>query len=129
MLERVAMNAIYFGAKRTFHGFLRIMRGPLKENGITAARFDLMYAVHKNDRKGTRTYGLVRQSDLWRTLGVTPSVVCRMLKALEGLGLVRREVPRYGDRRQRQVLLTEKGRQCVRDAYQLTVRLVKRIVY
>jgi DNA-binding MarR family transcriptional regulator len=129
MLRRVAMNAIYFGAKRAFHGFLRITRGPFKDNGITAARFDLMYAVHKNDPGGRGTYGVVLQSELWRTLGVTPSVVCRMLKALEALGLIRREVPKYSDRRQRRVLLTEKGRQCVREAYRMTVRWVQRFVY
>jgi hypothetical protein len=46
VLNPVAMNAIYFAAKRVFHGFLRITREPFEDNGITAARFDLMMAVH-----------------------------------------------------------------------------------
>jgi DNA-binding MarR family transcriptional regulator len=121
------MNSVYFGAKRVFHGFLRITREPLKSNGITAARFDLMVAIRKRDpdRKGTWP---VWQSELWRVLGVTPSVVCRMLRGLEGLGLVRRSVPLYGDRRQREVVLTEKGQQCLRDAYGMVVRWVQRFV-
>jgi DNA-binding MarR family transcriptional regulator len=121
------MNAIYFAAKRVFHGFLRITRGPFKDNGITAARFDLMYAVHKRDPEGGRQQR-VWQSELWRTLGVTPSVVSRILHSLEERGLIRREVA-PDDRRQREVLLTEKGRQCVREAYRMVVRWVLRFVY
>jgi DNA-binding MarR family transcriptional regulator len=70
----------------------------------------------------------VWQSELWRTLGVTPSVVSRILHSLEELGLIRREVA-PDDRRQREVLLTEKGRQCVREAYRMVVRWVLRFVY
>jgi DNA-binding MarR family transcriptional regulator len=121
------VNAIYFGAKRVFHGFLRITREPFDSNGITAARFDLMMAVHKEvpKRWGMRR---VYQSGLWRALGVTPSVVCRMLQSLEGLGLIRRKVPEDGDRRQREVFLTDKGLQCLREAYRMTVRWVLRFV-
>jgi DNA-binding MarR family transcriptional regulator len=120
------MNAIYFGAKRVFHGFLRITREPFESNGITAARFDLMMAVRKEvpKRRGMRR---VYQSGLWRGLGVTPSVVSRMLQSLEALGLVRRQVPEE-DRRQREVFLTDKGLQCLREAYRMTVRWVLRFV-
>jgi DNA-binding MarR family transcriptional regulator len=135
VLGPVAMNAIYFAAKRVFHGFLRITRGPLKDNGITAARFDLMYIVHTRDPEGGRQER-VWQSELWRTLGVTPSVVSRMLQSLEALGMIRREVPRRVhrrqrgvDRRQREVSLTEKGRQCIREADRMVVRWVRRFVY
>jgi DNA-binding MarR family transcriptional regulator len=51
-----------------------------------------------------------------------------MLESLEELGLVCREVAKR-DRRQREVLLTEKGRQCVREAYRMVVRWVLRFVY
>jgi DNA-binding MarR family transcriptional regulator len=121
------MNTIYFGAKRVFHGFLRITREPFESSGLTAARFDLMMAVHKKEpvRRGMRR---VYQSGLWRALGVTPSVVSRMLQSLEGLGLVRRQVPEDGDRRQREVFLTDKGLQCLREAYRVTVRWVLRFV-
>jgi DNA-binding MarR family transcriptional regulator len=121
------MNAIYFAAKRVFHGFLRITRGPLNDNGITAARFDLMYVVHKRDPEGGRQKR-VWQSELWRALGVSPSVVSRILQSLEELGLISREVA-PDDRRQREVLLTDKGRRCIREAYRMVVRWVLRFVY
>jgi DNA-binding MarR family transcriptional regulator len=121
------MNAIYFGAKRVFHGFLRITRDPFESNGITAARFDLMMVLRKAHSEEGSWHRRLWQSKLWRQLGVTPSVVSRMVKGLEGLGLIRREVSNR-DRRQREVLLTEKGRQCVREAYRMTVRWVLRFV-
>jgi DNA-binding MarR family transcriptional regulator len=129
VLEPVAMNAIYFGAKRVFHGFLRITRKAFQANEITAARFDLMYAVHTYYASDGARYRALLQSDLWRELGVTPSVVCRMLRSLEEMGLVRRRVPERGDRRQREVALTDKGSQCFREAYRMVVRWVQRFVY
>jgi DNA-binding MarR family transcriptional regulator len=126
--EPICMNSIYFGAKRVFHAFLRITRKPFQSNGITAARFDLMIAVHKKEPIRLGMKG-VFQSGLWRSLGVTPSVVCRMLRSLEWLGLIRRRVPDGGDRRQREVFLTDKGLQCLRNAYGMVVRWVQRFVY
>jgi DNA-binding MarR family transcriptional regulator len=124
------MNAIYFGAKRAFHGFLRITRKPFESNKITAARFDLMVVVHKHYSSDGGKYRPLLQSEVWRELGVTPGVVCRMMRSLERLGLVRRRVPaRGGDRRQREVALTERGHQCFREAYRMTVRWVQRFVY
>ena len=70
----------------------------------------------------------MRQSALRRMLGVTGSVVSRMLKSLEGLGLVVRRRPRYGDRRQREVSLTERGLACIRNARQALLRAMKRLV-
>jgi DNA-binding MarR family transcriptional regulator len=130
VLKPVAMNAIYFGAKRVFHGFLRITRKPFESNEITAARFDLMVVVHKHyDSEGGKARALL-QSEVWRELGVTPSVVCRMMRSLEEQGLIRRRVPPRGrDRRQREVTLTEKGKQCFREAYRMVVRWVQRFVY
>jgi DNA-binding MarR family transcriptional regulator len=70
------------------------------------------------------------QSEVWRKLGVTPSVVCRMMRSLEHLGLIKRRVPEPGgDRRQREVVLTEKGHRCFREAYRMVVRWVQRYVY
>jgi DNA-binding MarR family transcriptional regulator len=122
------MNSIYFGAKRVFHGFLRITRRPFQSNGITAARFDLMMVLRKTHPDEGYERQLVWQSELWRKLGVTPSVVCRMVRALEALGLIRRRAP-DGDRRQREVLLTDKGLKCLRKAYRLVVRWVAGFVY
>ena len=97
------MNAIFFGLKRAFHGTLRVSRSALKACGLTAARFDLLYALNKRPRRAEA------QCTLTRELGVTRSTVSRMLASLEALGLVHRtRVPR--DRRQRSVALTAAGR-------------------
>jgi DNA-binding MarR family transcriptional regulator len=96
------MHAIFFGLKRAHHGTLRITRKVLAALGLTAARFDLLYAVKKSSR------GMV-QSALRKVLGVSRATVSRMLASLEELGLVRRTVA-VQDRRQRFVELTTKGR-------------------
>jgi DNA-binding MarR family transcriptional regulator len=97
------MHAIFFGLKRAFHGTLRVSRSALKVCGLTAARFDLLYALHR------RPLGAEAQSTLTRKLGVTRSTVSRMLASLEALGVVRRTRISC-DRRQRWVALTDAGR-------------------
>jgi DNA-binding MarR family transcriptional regulator len=71
--------------------------------GLTAARMDMLYVIHKKGRY------LTYQNDLWRTLGVCPSVVSRMLKKLEAIGYVHRDVVTC-DTRCRKVTLTTTGR-------------------
>ena len=71
-----------------------------KQFDLTPARIDLMLALQ---------FGPALQRDLALDLAVTPPVVCRMLQALEELGLVfRRELDE--DRRQRVVELTSWGK-------------------
>jgi DNA-binding MarR family transcriptional regulator len=108
-----AMHAIFFGLKRAHHGALRITRTALAQLGLTAARFDLMYAIH-----GRRA---VRQRALRRMVGVSAPTVSRMLASLEELGLVKREVALH-DRRQRWVRLTDVGRRCIRKAIRRFIR-------
>jgi DNA-binding MarR family transcriptional regulator len=117
------MNAIAFGTKRAFHGFLRVTRKALASVGLTAARFDLMQPLL--GERGDSAYS-VRQSELRRVLGVTAGVVSRMLAALEALGLVERT--RGYDKRQRVVTLTARGIDCLRRARRLLLRGVQRIV-
>ena len=45
VLSDPVMHAIFFGLKRAHHGTLRITRRALIALGLTAARFDLLYAV------------------------------------------------------------------------------------
>ena len=97
------VNAVFFGLKRAYYATLGLSRRTLRKMGLTAARFDLLYALYRAGR-----WSLL-QSELWRTLGVCPSVVSRMLKSLEELGYVMRTRPR-GDARQREVTLTKTGR-------------------
>jgi DNA-binding MarR family transcriptional regulator len=122
--HRAVMNAIFFGAKRAYHSILRVTRKRLASFGLTAARFDLLFAIIGRDAKADRP---VLQSKLRRKLGVTGSTVCRMLQSLEKLNLVRREVDE-GDRRQRYVELTNKGLACIRAARAVLLRVGQKLV-
>ena len=102
------MHVIFFGMKRAWHGCLRITRRTLAAMGLTAARFDLLYAL----LKGVAT----TQRQLRLALGVNRTTISRMLGSLEALGLIKREPVRYGDRRTRSVELTEQGRRRIRFA-------------
>ncbi len=100
---RLGMHRVFFGLKRAYYASLGLTRRTLRDMGLTAARMDLLYVIHKKGRHG------ILQSDLWRTLGVCPSVVSRMLKRLEAMGYVRSGVvPGYV--RKREVFLTVRGR-------------------
>jgi DNA-binding MarR family transcriptional regulator len=125
------MNAIFFGAKRVFHGAVRVTRTSLHgvAPGLTAARFDMMYALTYDIGHNKRERGRVLQSGLWRRLGVTAPVVSRMLRSLEALGWVVRRRLSKGDQRQREVTLTDAGLACVRTAYKLLFRVTASIVY
>ena len=128
MLFAVAVNAITFGTKRAFHGFLRVTRKQLVDMGLTAARFDLL-SVLVRCRRGDLCPPGVRQSEIRRMLGVTAPVVTRMVRALEGLGLVHRWREQYVDRRQVRVGLTKAGRRCILKARRVMLPAVRRMVY
>ena len=97
------MHPLFFGMKRAYYASLGLTRRTLRRMGLTAARVDLLYVIHKSWR------GIAHQRQLWRKLGVCPSVVSRMLKRLEAIGYVRRTVI-PGSVRRKQVTLTTKGR-------------------
>jgi DNA-binding MarR family transcriptional regulator len=111
------MNANFFGLKRAFHGTLRITRASLTRLGLTAARFDMLYALPRDSHRFEQG---MRQSDLRRQIGVSRPTVSRMLASLEQLGLVRRQRFAY-DRRQRIVALTRRGLTLVRKAASLFI--------
>ncbi len=119
------MNAIAFGTKRAFHGFLRVTRKPLASMGLTAARFDMLSVMltcntWSRDPK-------IRQSELREELGVTAPVVTRMLQALEKRGWVTRTRETGGDRRQRMVRLTRAGKWVIVGARRSLMRAVRRL--
>jgi DNA-binding MarR family transcriptional regulator len=95
------MHTVFFGLKRAHHSVLRISRDALAKMGLTAARFDMLYAVKTHG-------GDMRQSTLRRWLGVGRTTVSRMLASLEELGLVARR-GHWHDRRQKVVRLTTLG--------------------
>jgi DNA-binding MarR family transcriptional regulator len=124
--EVTRMNAHFFATKRAHYGVLRVLRKPLKSFGLTAARYDLMHALFGNRGQASPGYNL-KQSYIRRQLGVCKSVVSRMLKSLEELGLVERWRC-YGDRRQRWVKLTERGMECMRRTLQCLERAAGRLL-
>jgi DNA-binding MarR family transcriptional regulator len=97
------MHPVFFGFKRAYYATLGLTRRTLRKMGLTAARMDMLYVIHKKGWYPTK------QGALWRTLGVCPSVVSRMLKRLEEMGYVKRNVV-TNDTRKRTVKLTTKGR-------------------
>ena len=94
------MHGIFFGLKRAYQAPLKTFNARLRPLSLTCARYDLLHAL--KSRIGRL------QSELWKTLGVTRPVVCRIVKALERMKLIRRRVAK--DRRQRFVELTAQGR-------------------
>ena len=108
------MHAIFFGLKRAWHGSLRVTRHALAALGLTAARFDLLYAIGKNP--------IATQRELRLILGVNRTTISRLLGALENLGLLTRTRVQHGDRRTKHVDLTEKGRRRVRIAVGRMIR-------
>ena len=98
------MHQLFFVTKRAHWGIQNTMRKPLKKKfNITAARVDMMQAICKQPWSQ-----LKEQRKLVAKLGCVRSVVSRMLKAMEKLGLVSREKATY-DKRLRLVSLTKKG--------------------
>jgi DNA-binding MarR family transcriptional regulator len=114
MLSHLGMHAAFFGLKRAHHSVLRLGRHAFASMGLTAARFDLLFAVHAHN--GRR----MPQRELQRMLGVCRATVSRMLASLENLGLVRRTASGR-DRRRKLVELTKEGRKRVR-------RVIRRLI-
>jgi DNA-binding MarR family transcriptional regulator len=103
------MDAIFFALKRAYHGTLRIALRAVSRTGLTAARFDMLYALLLAEG------GTLYQSELRERLGVSGPTVSRMLGSLEALGYVER-MRCQDDLRQRLVKLTLPGRMCIRRA-------------
>lgn len=106
------MHDIAFKMKRAFQSTLRVTRPLFEALGLTAARFDMLYAI------GEAGDWAPRQSQLQETLGVSAPTVSRMLGSLERLELVTRRPLRW-DTRQRIVELTERGREVLHQATRL----------
>jgi DNA-binding MarR family transcriptional regulator len=108
------MHNVFFGFKRAHHATLGLTRNNLKRMGLTAARFDMLFAL-KDARLG------MLQSRLRRLLGVSRTTVSRMLASLEQLGLLTRKVS-WSDRRTRDVHLTPRGRASIVSAHRRLTR-------
>ncbi len=120
------MNAHFFSTKRAHYAVLHILRRPLKSFGLTSARYDLLHVLFGDGGQKSRGW-TVRQSEVCRNLGVCKSVVSRMLKSLEKLGLVARRGVSV-DKRLKFVQLTERGLNCVRETRQCLERAARRLL-
>jgi DNA-binding MarR family transcriptional regulator len=99
------MDAILFGLKRAHHASLRFGHEVLAPFGLTPARFDVMFALH---REG----GFMAQRQLRRRLGIARSTMARMLVSLERIGLLERSPRQYT----RSVQVTRLGAAVIRRA-------------
>ncbi|HEX4447948.1 MAG TPA: MarR family transcriptional regulator [Polyangiaceae bacterium] len=108
------MHTVFFGLKRAHHATLGLTRHTLNRMGLTAARFDMLFAL-KDSRLG------MLQSRLRRLLGVSRTTVSRMLASLEQLGFLTRKRS-WSDRRTRDVLLTPRGRAIIVFAHRRLTR-------
>lgn len=109
------MHVLYFDLKRAFQGTLKVNRPLLERHGITPARFDLLYCIHKEK------YGVLRQSEVRKALGVARPTTSRMVRSLVELGLVIRKREFY-DSRQRSLRLSVAGKKVVRRVLRKLIR-------
>ena len=101
------MHQIFFLFKRSYWGIQNKLRVPLKDFDITPARVDMLYAIKESNGDWLAQR---EQRRLTRKLGVTRSVVSRMLRAMVRLGWISRTKAEY-DRRMWLVSITEKGKE------------------
>lgn len=101
------MDDMLFGAKRAYWATFRFSARKLRGFGITPARVNLLRVIHATPMKK------VSQRYICHHLGVARSVVSRMLRALEELGLVERDERPFFDRRTWMCRLTQHGRALV----------------
>jgi DNA-binding MarR family transcriptional regulator len=103
------MHQLPFAFKRAHHATLKLLRPLAARNNLTPARFDLLYVLRV---KG----GTVEpyQFRIAHALGLCRSTICKMIKAMEKAGLVKRSREIIFDQRRRRVRLTAYGRSCIR---------------
>jgi DNA-binding MarR family transcriptional regulator len=103
------MHHLPFSFKRAHHATLKLLRPIAARNGLTPARFDLLYVLHAKSGE-VEPY----QFRIAKFLGLCRSTICKMVGAMEKLGLVERSPEYLFDHRRRRVRLTRYGRHCIR---------------
>jgi len=88
---------------------MRDFMGYARESGLSMSQLGALFQIHHRGSSGV--------TDLGEELGVTSSAASQMLERLVHLGLIRRsEDP--SDRRAKQIVLTDKGRQVLQASIQ-----------
>jgi DNA-binding MarR family transcriptional regulator len=106
------MNPLFFEHRRAYRDMQRAGRADFDAVSLTAARFELLYALTDG---GRRRPGSTLQSALIKTLGVTRATISRTMRSLESLQLLTRQRSAH-DGRQIEVELTDRGFASVRAA-------------
>ena len=115
------MHHTLFLLKRARLLSIALQKKWLAPYGITPARYEMLFVI-ANINKWLKKVHFVHQSEIRRQLGVSAATVCKMLRALEELGFVRRERSMGVDRRQVNVELTRKARGLLRKVHQRVIR-------
>ncbi|HEX7665697.1 MAG TPA: MarR family winged helix-turn-helix transcriptional regulator [Polyangiaceae bacterium] len=100
------MHEVAFSLKRGHWRCQRYLGALAARHGLTPARFDVLLAAYKMQ-------GYAYQSTIARKLGVRRSTVCKMMRAMEELGILVRLDRNYFDRRFRRWKITEHGMACL----------------
>jgi len=103
------MHYVSFALKRAHHVTLKMLKPIAARHDLTPARFDVLNTLLL--RKGGPLV-FPQQNHIAKALGLSRSTICKMVRALEEGGLVRRCVD-YFDRRCRRLKLTHYGRRCL----------------
>lgn len=105
----VAMHHLPFAFKRAHRATLKLLSPIAARAGLTPARFDLLHLLHARP-------SMVEpfQCRIAKLLGLCRSTICKMLKAMEKIGLVQRARDMMVDQRYRRVTITRHGRWCIR---------------
>jgi DNA-binding MarR family transcriptional regulator len=98
------MHYLSFAFKRAHYASLRATRPFATKFGLTPARFDLICCALRLRRDAF-------QANIARSLGVSQVTVCRMVRAMERSGLIRR-ARIDGDTKKWRVCLAKLGRRC-----------------
>ncbi|HEX7667409.1 MAG TPA: MarR family transcriptional regulator, partial [Polyangiaceae bacterium] len=99
---RACMHLVPFTFKRAHYACLKMMGPVAARQGLTPARFDLLYYVEKIGP-------LAHQAGIARRLGVSRATVCRMVRSMKDAGLVTCEA-HVRDARRLCVRPTRRGR-------------------
>jgi DNA-binding MarR family transcriptional regulator len=102
------MHYVSYPFKRAHHECLKLLRPIAARHDLTPARFDLLNTLLVKHRYAIFPY----QVAIAKALRLCRSTICKMVKALEKAGFIKRE-KNYYDRRFHVLKLTTYGRRCL----------------
>ena len=95
-------------------------------NGVSRSEFLALMLIDKTNGDKQDISKCIQAGDIWKGLNCTPAAISKMLKNLEGKGWIVREVNK-DNRRNTNIILTEKGHDVINDARKRINEFTKRI--